>query len=141
MKEAGEVVKIEDGRAHLVFNRTSACSKCGACGMIAGKSSVTVEAQNTLGAKEGDRVELEFSTKNAMKSSLIAYIFPLAMLLLGVLIGYYAPQTVFETKDVFAAILGIVFAAAAFVVIKLLNPLFKKKLDGAYNMVRIVDGE
>ncbi len=139
MKEAGLVTKIDGKTAYLRFNRTSACSKCGACGMIAGQSDITVTVENTLHACLDDRVEVEFTTKNALMSSAIAYVFPLVMLFVGVWLGYVIPQDAFPVKDALAAILGIVFAAAGFVVLKLLNPYFKKKFAKVYTMVRILD--
>jgi len=139
MREAGEVVELKEGKAYLRFNRTAACSKCGACGMLAGKNEVTVEAPDTLGVQIGDRVEMEFSAKNAFQSTLIAYIFPLAMLFVGLWLGYVIPQTLFDTQDAFAAIMGIIFAAGSFLVLKLLNPVFQKKFANVYAMVRVVD--
>lgn len=139
MKEAGLVTKIEGNTAYLKFNRTSACARCGACGMIAGQNDITVSVDNTLHAALGERVEVHFTTKNALMSSAIAYIFPLIMLFVGVWLGYVIPQGVFPVKDALAAILGIVFAAAAFLVLKLLNPYFKRKFAKVYTMVRILD--
>lgn len=141
MREAGEVIEIKDGKAYLKFNRTAACSKCGACGMLAGKNEVTVEAPNTLDAHVGDRVEMEFSSKNAYQSTLIAYIFPLGMLFLGLWLGYVIPQTLFDTQDAFAAIMGIIFAGGSFLMLKLLNPVFQKKFANVYAMVRVVEGD
>ena len=94
--------------------------------------------ENSLHAKTGDRVEVQFTTKNALQSSAIAYIFPLLMLFLGVWIGYIIPQNIFPVNDVLAALLGIVFAAAAFVILKLLNPYFKKKFSNVYTMTKII---
>ena len=139
MKAAGLVTKIEGDTAYLKFNRTSACAKCGACGMVAGQSDITVSVDNSLHASLGDRVEVHFTTKNALLSSAIAYIFPLVKLFAGVWLGYVIPQDVFPVKDAFAAILGIAFAAAAFLILKLLNPYFKKKFAKVYTMVRILD--
>ena len=140
MRETGIVVETKGDSVAVQFNRTSMCAKCGACGIVKGQNSVVVSTKNTLGAKEGERVELEFAAKNALTSSLIAYMFPLALLLLGVWAGYAIPQSFFEVKDAFAAVLGILFAAVAFVVLKLLNPVFQRKFVNVYTMVRI-DGK
>ncbi len=137
MKETGEIVDVKGGVAHILFHRTSMCAKCGACGMLAGQNDVTVTAKNTLNAKVGDRVEVEFAAKNALQSSLIAYVFPLIMLFVGIWLGYAIPQTIFPVKDVFAAILGLVFAVGAFLILKLLNPVFAKKFANVYSLVRI----
>ncbi len=139
MKESGLVTKTDGGTAYVLFERTSACSKCGACGMIAGQNDITVTMQNSLDAQAGDRVEVQFTTKNALQSSAIAYIFPLIMLFVGVWLGYVIPQSLFDVQDAFAAIMGIIFAAAAFVILKLMNPFFKKKFANVYTMTRIVE--
>ncbi len=141
MKETGKVVAVEGDVAFLLFNRTSMCAKCGACGMTAGQNEITVSAQNSLHAKVGDRVEIQFTTKNALTSSLIAYIFPLIMLFIGLWLGYTIPQNFFKVQDVLAAILGIAFALGSFLVIKLLDPCFQKKFTNVYTMVRIAEDE
>lgn len=139
MKESGLVTKIDGDTAYVLFERTSMCSKCGACGMLSGQNDITVTMKNRLDAKPDDRVEVQFTTKNALQSSAIAYIFPLLMLFLGVWLGYVIPQNVFPVKDALAAILGIVFAAIAFLVLKILNPYFKKKFMNVYTMTKIVE--
>lgn len=141
MKEAGKVVNIKGENAELLFNRTSMCAKCGACGMTAGKNTVVVTVKNSLNAKVGDTVEIEFESGNVLTSSMIAYIFPLIMLFTGVWIGYSIPQNIFEVKDVMAAIIGLVFCAASFIIIKLLNPVFKRKFSNIYTMVKIKEQE
>jgi len=139
MNESGLVTKTSGDTAYVLFERTSACSKCGACGMLSGQNDITVTMKNLLNAREGDRVEVQFTTKNALQSSAIAYLFPLLMLFLGVWLGYIIPQDVFPVKDALAAILGIIFAVAAFLILKLLNPYFKKKFSNVYTMTKIIE--
>lgn len=141
MREAGKVVEIVNEDAHVMFNRTSACAKCGACGMMTGKDEVVVQTKNSLNAHVGDLVELEFTSKNAFQSTMLAYIFPLVMLFVGIFIGYNVPQTFFEVQDAFAAIMGLVFAFGSFLILRLLNPVIKKKFANTYTMVRIVNVE
>ena len=66
IKETGLVIEIIGDDAKVVFNRTSACGKCKACGMAAGDNQIVVTAQNKVNAKEGDRVEVRFTSKNAL---------------------------------------------------------------------------
>ena len=61
------------------------------------------------------------------------------MLFLGVWLGYVIPQDVFPVKDALAAILGIIFAAVAFLILKLLNPYFRKKFANVYTMTKIIE--
>lgn len=136
MKEAGLVLETWDNKAKVQFNRTSACAKCKACGMMAGQSQIVITAQNALHAKEGDRVEVQFTTKNALATSAIAYLFPLAMLILGVILGFMIPAPM--DRQPFAAIMGIAFTAVAFLILKLANPYFKRKFTNIYEITNIL---
>ena len=136
MKEAGLVVEIYGEKAKVLFNRTSACEKCKACGMMAGQNQIIITAQNNLHAKTGDQVEVQFATKNALQTSAIAYLFPMGMLIAGVAIGFAIPAPM--DRQPFAAIMGIVFTAAAFFILKLANPFFKKKFSNVYEITHIL---
>lgn len=136
MKEAGLVLEAWDNKAKVQFNRTSACSKCKACGMMAEQSEIVITARNALQAKEGDRVEVQFNTKNALTTSAIAYLFPLAMLILGVVVGFLIPAPM--DPQPFAAIMGIAFTAVAFLILKFANPYFKRKFTNIYEITNIL---
>ncbi len=136
MKEAGLVLETRDGEAKVRFNRTSACGKCKACGMAAGDSQITVTAKNNVDAKVGDRVEVQFASKNALSTSAIAYLFPLAMLIGGLVLGFLIPVQM--DRQAFAAIMGIAFTAAAFVILKIANPFFKRKFSNVYEITNIL---
>lgn len=136
MKEAGLVLEAWDNKAKVQFNRTSACAKCKACGMMAGQSRIEITARNDLHAKAGDRVEVQFNTKNALQTSAIAYLFPLSMLILGVVVGFLIPAPM--DAQPFAAIMGIAFTATAFLILKLANPYFKRKFTNIYEITNIL---
>lgn len=139
MKEYGEVIGIRGKVADILFKRTSACGKCGACGMLAHMDEITIQAENTLDAKKGDQVLVEFSDSSAMKASALAYLIPLAMLFIGVIIGYYMNTLVLHVAegDVVAAIGGVVFTAIGFLILKFIDPKFKKNTKYMYKMVEI----
>jgi sigma-E factor negative regulatory protein RseC len=136
MKETGQVLKVSNGQAQVLFNRTSACGKCKACGMAAGNNQIIVTAQNKVNAKEGDRVEVQFTSKNALTTSAIAYLFPLAMLIAGLAVGFNIPVQM--DRQAFAAIMGIGFTAGAFVILKIANPFFKRKFTNVYEITKLL---
>ena len=139
MIEPGIVTKIEGQTAYVLFKRTSACGSCKACGMLKDMSEIIVDVPNSLGAKEGDLVSVEFSSANSLKSSLVAYLCPLFFLIGGLFLGYYIGRTFFPdfSEEVIAAVCGIVCTALAFLVIKMLEPAFRKKFSGPYRMIAI----
>ncbi len=54
--EYGQVVKISGSVAHVKFQRSAACGRCKACGMLAAQNEIIVQVENTLGADVGDNV-------------------------------------------------------------------------------------
>lgn len=140
MKETGRVVGLDGGNALVYFRRTSMCAKCGACGMGSTQDDITVEVANRLEARVGDEVEVQFTSRRALTSSAIGYLFPLLMLFAGILTGYLVPPPAGLIPDAVAAIFGLVFVAAAFVILKLLNPVFARHFSNTYTMTQILPG-
>ncbi len=140
MLESGEVVNLSGDTAYVRFKRGSACGNCNACGMLKDMSEHIIDVKNSLDAKQGDRVLVEFATKSGITSSAIAYIFPLLMLVLGVILGYIIGEAYFaDSVEIFAAVLGLVFTALAFLAIKLAEPLLKRRVADTFKLVRIID--
>lgn len=138
MKENGRVTAVENGIASVLFQRSSMCSKCGACGMGSEQNDITVEVPNSLDASVGDEVEVQFTARNALASSAIGYMFPLLMLFVGVFVGYQVPPPGGMPSDAMAAIFAVVFAVGAFLILKLMNPWLAKRFSNVYTMTGIV---
>lgn len=141
MREYGTVVATENNTAKVVFKRSSACGHCTACGLLKDMSEIIIDVPNTLGAEEGDRVEIQFSTQTSFQSAAIAYAFPLIMLIIGGVVGYAISKPLGWNPDVVAAIGCLLFTAVAFLVIKMMEPKFKKAFKSIYKMTNIVKNE
>ncbi len=141
MNEYGRVVKIEGRNAFVQFRRTSACGKCRACGMMAGQNEIIVEVPNEINAKVGQLVEVNIVMKKAIGASAIAYMFPLIMLALGVVLGWLLTDIwgVFTNRDVTMAISALIFAALSFLLLKLASPLYNKTVNRVYSMIGVKD--
>ncbi len=139
MLEAGDVVKLSGETAYVRFKRGSACGKCSACGMLKDMSEHVIDVNNSVHAGVGDKVLVEFATKHGLASSAIAYIFPLIMLVLGVILGYIIGNAWFSDPQVVAAIAGIVFTALAFFTIKLIEPILKRRVAGTFKLIKIIE--
>lgn len=137
MTEYGEVVDIKDGIAFVKFHRSSACGRCGACGLLSTQNEIVVDMSNDLGASIGEYVSVEITMKKALKASAIAYIVPLVMLILGVFFGWLLSDVwgVFANTDVTMALCGIIFAILSFLLLKLAYPLYNKTVTNVYQMV------
>lgn len=139
MTEYGEVVKIREKTAFVKFKRSSACGRCRACGMLSNQNEIVVQMDNTLNAVAGDLVAVSIGMKKAMRASLLAYVFPLMMLVLGVFVGWLIADAwpIFENVDVMMAICGLVFVVGAFVLLKIAAPSYNKSVSSVYRMMHI----
>ena len=88
MTQTGIVTKLLDkGFAEVAVERITACGHCAGCGECIYGKKITVEAQNKIYAKPGERVVLESETKTIMKITLLIYMLPVAMLFAGYAVG------------------------------------------------------
>lgn len=137
MKEKGEVIEIKGNIAKVRFMRTSACGKCNACGFKKNQNEVVIETENTLNAQVHDKVEMEIASGSILKASVYAYIFPLAMLVLGLVSGYIIGNAfnIFGNPEIFSAICGIVLTAVSYLIIKISEPFIKRRMKSRFLMV------
>ncbi|MBR6007113.1 MAG: SoxR reducing system RseC family protein [Clostridia bacterium] len=130
LNTVGTVAALNGDTATVVFKRSKACGDCHAC-VSFGSDSAQTEIANTLGAQVGDRVAIELHSGSVIKASLILYGIPLIALLAGALLGSLI-------SDLFTAIFGIGAACLSFIVIRLLEPRFKKRGEFNPKMIEIV---
>ena len=73
------------GRAQVACVRQSACSgdchRCAGCGAAA--ETVTVEADNPIGAGPGDRVVVRSESRTVLKAAAVLYAVPVVLFFLG----------------------------------------------------------
>lgn len=126
----GTVVAVEESIAVIRFARSSMCAHCGAC-LTAGEHEMETRVPNSLHAEIGDRVSVALSGKKIAGASLIAYLIPLAALLLGVVIG-----SVFS--DIAAILGGLGCCAIAYWILRLLDRRFARMQSFQPRMIAIV---
>ncbi len=133
MTAKGVVIDINGTTARVKCRRQSACASChgceasGACHaeLIFGESNgeVVVDAINSVGAKVGDNVEVEASTRNTLLYSLLIFVFPCVISL----IAYNFCSSFGAAIDACAAVLVAVFILSFFGMGKALNSFIKRK--------------
>ncbi len=139
MQERGLVVEVVDDVAKIKFMRTSACGNCKACGLRNGKEFVIVSAKNQLNAKVDDAVLVEIDTKLSMLASALAYLIPLFMLILGVIVGGMVVNSFqMSNSDFVLASFGLIFCILGFLLLKVADNIFKQKLKKIYYIKEII---
>ncbi len=126
--EEGEVIKIlPKHRAKVKIKRHSQCVGCqhrGFCDPF-GKEFMVVDVLNTIGAKIGQKVEVEFPNYPKTKAMFVLYIIPLFALIIGALIGNFLDPL--HNKDASSVVFCLLFVLLSFVGIKLYTKFLSKK--------------
>jgi sigma-E factor negative regulatory protein RseC len=137
IEEYGQVVDIKSGEAYVKFTRSSACGRCQACGMLSSQNEIVIQVPNELDASVGDMVAVSIRVSKALGASALAYVFPLVMLIVGVVLGWLLASVwgAFADAEMTMALFGLGFAVLSFVLLKFAAPLYNKKVSNVYRMV------
>ncbi len=95
LTETGKVIAVDRDRALVETVRRSVCGSCAvnkACGTgviakVMGRQRFQVEALNPVGARVGEEVVIGIEDRVLVRSSLLAYALPLALMLVGGVLG------------------------------------------------------
>jgi sigma-E factor negative regulatory protein RseC len=91
MEKEARVVALEEGAVRVRLLRHSACAKCGVCTM--GENPETemtlkrIAHLEELNLKPGDQVTLVYSANDFLRATLLVYLVPLLLFILGFLGG------------------------------------------------------
>ncbi len=129
--EEGRVVRTDENRAWIQTIRSAACEHCKSrhtCHALGGGGNdMAVEAINTLGAREGDHVVVEFSTSSLLKGTFLIYILPILCLMIGAGIGVRLSPVFGLGESVLPAAVGFgAFALSILFVVVYGNRLARK---------------
>lgn len=139
LEQLGFVRKISENNAEVEVRRMSGCGgSCGSCGGCEVKN-ITISLKNNIGAKEGDLVEIKAVPKKILKYTLIAYMIPFLMLIMGIVLGVNYFQSIgVENYEMYGFGIGMVFLAISYLIIKFIDRYFDKKGEVVMEMTRVL---
>ncbi|HOK62787.1 MAG TPA: SoxR reducing system RseC family protein [Soehngenia sp.] len=131
MEEIAVVTKkLDNGMIELEIKRNSACGDCKACGNSSESNKHIIILKDTINAQPGDTVLLSTESKNILKYTLIVYAIPFAFLIIGMILGYYLSSTYnLYDADIFSFILGMLFLAFSYLILRLIDNKYYKNND------------
>lgn len=130
MLDRGRVLKVEKDLAWVEFAKSSQCVRCGAC-RTGDSSKMINEAENPIGAKIGDQVEVEISPAVTTLFPLIVFGIPIILLFIGMVLG----NLISEKAGI---VLGLVFLASAFAAVRLIDGYVTGQKKFRSRIVRIL---
>jgi len=86
----GRVVDVKGSRAWVEIHREEACARCQSaslCHALGGRGALRVEAENAVGARLGQKVELFTSRSFGLLAAFFVYFVPAILFVGGVVIG------------------------------------------------------
>lgn len=124
MEEHGIVVQKKGNTAVIKAQRSTSCDNCASkksCHSGAGADNdILIEAEDSFGAKVGDRVVFSVSAGSVLKAGMLLYLFPIVSFIGGLVLGQavltgYLPG---YNGDLVAGATGALFLALAFIGLK-----------------------
>lgn len=141
MVEKGKVIRLEGKSARVEIRRVSACGEsCASCKGGCETTNTYVDAGNQLGAKAGDYVEIEMSTKTFLSAVALTYGLPLIMLFVGILSGGALSKSLGlnVNTDIASVMLGFGLMALSYVIINKLDQRHHKKGSIKFEIIKIL---
>lgn len=127
MRERGTVVSLENDTAVVQINRGEKCDGCTVCKSF-GESKMRLQALNPIHAQVGDDVDVEIESHHIIRNSLLIFILPLVLMMVGYFVGISLSPTQSEGAGIFGAFIALAMALLGLRFIELLN---KKSTDDA----------
>ena len=136
MRKRAFVRDVNDMGVNVVVIRESACGgNCASCGTCESKP-IDLNIKTDRKYNVGDIVDLEISSKDYMKLTVLMYLLPL----IAFIIGFFGSQYIFSTyinmeNELLSVVVGVFFMILAFAFAKGVDNKVKDK-----NIIKIVWG-
>jgi positive regulator of sigma E activity len=113
--EIGKVIATRSGHARVEVSQSGMCSHCemhSSCAMGAGGARI-IEVNDPLGVSVDQHVRIELTSSGLVGASFLAYMVPLFGMLIGVILGFYVPESRNELWGGLGALLGLAIGVLA----------------------------
>lgn len=118
MLRTGKVMAAENGEIEVSFERPEACARCGACHGQKEESRIRMPGDVPVGRW----VDVDMPEAQVLKASVLAYVLPLMLLLMGLGLG----SLIFQSEAL-QAVCGIALMACSWFVLRLIEKRMKKQ--------------
>lgn len=142
MNQQGYIIEIVDDRtAKLIMQRHSACASCGKCTKLSSEcQDLVVEVDNSIGAKEGDHVEVSMESVKVLKATALAYAVPLVFLLVGTILTYYLLDLIKYSGpiEVISGVVGLICTIISYLMLNKNDKKFKDSREYIPRITKII---
>ncbi len=114
MQEIGTIVSLRGNKALIQVNRGDKCEGCNVCHAF-GENKMQLEASNRIDAQVGDVVQVDINPGDVLRGSVLVFLFPLAMMIVGYFVGMRFSVNGTEGAGILGALVAL---ALSFLVVK-----------------------
>jgi sigma-E factor negative regulatory protein RseC len=128
--EAGTVKIVKDGMVLVEVEAGSGCGSCqarGSCMMGSSGRTRSLWIKKSLDVHPGERVHFGIEEKGVVMASFLLYLFPVIMLVAGMVAGGSYSDFLGMKEETAAIVAGVCGIAAAFIIIRVVTPIIRKK--------------
>lgn len=136
MIEQGKVVKTRGDAATVKIDKKDECSKCGMCLFPKNASSIDIEADNGIGATEGQTVIIETSDEIKLIGIFLAFIVPLLLIGVAVAVTYFIIGT-----EIWMLVLSVIFVVLWYTILAFIDKKFKTLKRFSAKIIKIKENE
>jgi sigma-E factor negative regulatory protein RseC len=136
VKEVGQVASIKGDAAVVVMTVSGECERCGVCMVASGDREAILLARNSVGAVEGDTVEVEISAGKVLAAAFTIYMIPIIMTIAGFAIGNAISGGAEDA--VMPIVLAVAFLVTSFVGVWLYDRRLRKTERAQAVVVRVL---
>lgn len=135
----GKVVRISGNIACVEVEKKAQCNGCKLASLCfrQGKEKTSFEVKNTLGAREGDLVELHIEPQMRVLSAFLVYILPI----LAMILAYLVSSLLIGLSENWSILISLIAVPLCYLLIKAIDKIFSKKQVGIPRMVRVIPKE
>lgn len=133
MREIGKVTEVSEKKAVVRVDKKDECSKCGMCLFPKNANHIDFNAENTLGAKPNDIVEIETTKDAKLFGAILVFLVPLILIALSAIITY-----LFLQNEIWVLILSVIFIILWYTILAVIDKRLKNKSDFCPRIVSIL---
>jgi sigma-E factor negative regulatory protein RseC len=134
MIEIAKVTEANEKRVTVRVDKKDECSKCGMCLFPKGADGAYFHAENTLGAKEGDIVQIELGSNGNLIGAILVFLVPLILIGLSALITYLIIK-----NEIYMLVLGVGSVVVWFVILALIDKKIGKSKTFSPKLIKIIE--
>lgn len=140
MEQVGFIRKELNGKVEVEVRRVSGCGEnCKGCSGTCDTPNHVVILPNNIDAKVGDFVEIIGETKNILKYTMVVYMIPFTMLIIGILTGMKILKNLeIYSYEPLSFLIGLAFMGIGYFIVKIIDKKIGKREEDIIRMTRII---